>query len=150
MTNWLSISLLAGTVIPAGVIYVAVKKVQTRNAVRRRLESISGVWQDHSRFGLDDGEIPVEFGDRVVPISPWPTVVESDGHRVLASEVTSGDPLPAAQYHRPNLGGDGNPEYKGGNYVEAREIAKEMKTIRRYPETFREWRERRGIPDRQA
>jgi len=43
-----------------------------------------------------------------------------------------GEPLPAAMLRQPNVGGEGNPEYRGGNYVDPEEIAEEMKGIVRY------------------
>lgn len=44
----------------------------------------------------------------------------------------------------PNMGGLGNPKYKGGNYVEPEEIAEEMKTLRHYeaPPRRRQYRDR--------
>lgn len=43
--------------------------------------------------------------------------------------LDEGDPLPAAMAHAPNVGGEGKPEYQGGNYVEPEAIADEMKGI---------------------
>jgi hypothetical protein len=51
----------------------------------------------------------------------------------LYASEDEGEPLPAAMAHSPNVGGEGNPEYRGGNYVEAEEIANEMSGIIHYP-----------------
>lgn len=46
--------------------------------------------------------------------------------------LDEGEPLPAAMLHAPNVGGEGNPEYQGGNYVEPEVIADAMKSIVHY------------------
>jgi hypothetical protein len=167
MNDLLSIGLVSAAIISPVVITVAIRYRNARNAVKRRLEDVSGRY--HSGGVVNnpsvtqmilspDFVVSREQAERMrddfrrryhnVVGSPFNPIVEADGHRVLQSEVTSGDPLPAAMIHRPNIGGLGNPDYAGPNYVEPIEIAEEMRGIRRYAETFREWRERVGKPAR--
>jgi hypothetical protein len=51
--------------------------------------------------------------------------------------LDEGDPLPAAMAHSPNVGGEGNPDYQGGNYVEPEAIADEMQGIVHFGNTGR-------------
>jgi hypothetical protein len=50
---------------------------------------------------------------------------------ILISE-DEGEELPAAMAHSPNVGGIGQPRYRGGNYVDEHELVDEMKGVRHY------------------
>lgn len=56
--------------------------------------------------------------------------------RAYAAEIRisedGGEELPPAMANAPNVGGIGQPQYRGGNYVEAEEIAEEMQGIQHF------------------
>jgi hypothetical protein len=50
---------------------------------------------------------------------------------ILVSEE-AGEDLPAAMAHSPNVGGIGQPKYRGGNYVYDRELVDEMRRVQHF------------------
>lgn len=73
---------------------------------------------------------PTEFAECRMCGCPLPTHEDNCPQEIIEAMV-HGEPLPPSMLHAPNIGSDDMP-YAGRNYVEAEEIAEEMKGIRHF------------------